>query len=66
MLLMNKSGRVYDVPDTISEKFIVTSWNASSASLKDFLCSSNEASPSTTNELDCGCCCVYSNYCPNK
>lgn len=65
MLLMNQSGRIYDVPDEITEKYVATGWNASREAIGNFLSVTND-SASMIDESECGCCCVYSNYCPNK
>ncbi len=65
MLLMNKSGRIYDVPEHLAEQYVATEWNASKEVLGDML--STLRRPATASiESECGCCCAYANYCPNK
>jgi hypothetical protein len=65
MLLINKTGRIYDVPEQIAEKFVATGPSASREAIGDMLSTlRNPATSSETVHAD-GCCNLYSNYCPN-
>lgn len=65
MLLMNKSGLIYDVPEQIAEKYVATHARSSREAIGDMLSTLNQP-VSAALESECGCCCVYSNYCPNR
>ena len=65
MLLMNKGGKVYDVPEQIAAQYVATQWSGSREAIGDML-STLQKPASATLEAECGCCCAYSNYCPNK
>ncbi len=67
MLLMNKSGRIYDVPEQLAEQYLAAKMSTSREAIGDML--STLRKPATTSAeiaSECGCCCAYSNYCPNK
>ena len=66
MLLMSENGLVYDIPDDVSEKYLATTWNSLKESIGGFLSASEDPAPTESVVAECGCCCVYSNYCPNK
>jgi hypothetical protein len=67
MLLMNKSGRIYDVPEQLAERYVAAKMNTSREAIGDMLSTLRKpASASSEIASECGCCCVYSNYCPNK
>jgi hypothetical protein len=65
MLLMNKTGRIYDVPEQLAEKYVATNLSSSKEVIGDMLNTLRKPA-SASLEAECGCCCVYSNYCPNK
>lgn len=65
MLLMNKSGLIYDVPEQIAEKYVATQWNSSKEVISDMLSTLHKPA-SAEVAAECGCCCQYANYCPNK
>lgn len=65
MLLMNKGGKVYDVPEQIAAQYVATQWSGSREEIGDML-STLQKPASATLEAECGCCCAYSNYCPNR
>lgn len=67
MLLVNKKGRIYDVPEQIADKFVATGWSASRETLGDML-STLRKQPSVSSESFRAqdCCNLYSNYCPNR
>lgn len=67
MLLMNKSGRIYDVPEQIANDYVATNWKASKEAvgdMLDILRSRPEVSSESIQAM--GCCNVYANYCPEK
>jgi hypothetical protein len=67
MLLVNKSGRIYDVPEQLAKQYIAAKMSQSREEIDDLLSTLRKpaaASPGVDSE--CGCCCIYSNYCPNK
>ena len=67
MLLVNKSGRIYDVPEQLAKQYMATKMK-SREEIDDLL--STLRKPATASaeiaSAECGCCCIYSNYCPNK
>ena len=65
MLLMNKGGLIYDVPEQVAEQYVATQWSSSREVIGDML-STLQKPASAALESECGCCCVYSNYCPNR
>jgi hypothetical protein len=65
MLLMNKGGRIYDVPEHLTEKYVVTNLSSSREVIGDML-STLRNPTSVSLKAECGCCNVYSNYCPNN
>ncbi len=65
MLLMNKGGRLYDVPEHIAEQYVATQWNGATECYDDLL-STLRNQPSANFDTVDGCCNAYPNYCPNK
>lgn len=65
MLLINKSGRIYDVPEQIAENYVAT--GANREAVEDMLSTLRDRS-SLVSEKDqaAGCCNIYANYCPNN
>lgn len=65
---MNKSGRIYDVPEQLAEQCVTTKLSTSKEAIGDMLGQlRRSASASSEAALDeCGCCCIYANYCPNR
>ncbi|MCE5243122.1 MAG: hypothetical protein ABFD98_07945 [Syntrophobacteraceae bacterium] len=67
MLLMNKSGRIYDVPEQIAQKYVATGAGADREAVEDMLSTlRNRSSLVSEKEPAAGCCNIYSNYCPNN
>lgn len=67
MLLLNKSGRIYDVPEKLANQYIATKMGQSREELDDLLSTLRKPVPASAGvDSECGCCCIYSNYCPNK
>jgi hypothetical protein len=67
MLLINKSGRIYDVPEHIADKYVATGCSASREAVGDML-STLRSQPSGSCESvhTQSCCNLYANYCPNR
>ncbi len=66
MLLINKSGRIYDVPENVASQYIAQDISTSKEAIGDMLSTLRKpASASPESALD-GCCNAYANYCPNK
>jgi hypothetical protein len=67
MLLVNKSGRIYDVPEQLAEEFVAANMSVSREAINDMLSTLRKPAPALPEEdSECGCCCIYSNYCPNR
>lgn len=66
MLLMNKSGRIYDVPDQMVEKYVATDWSASREAIDDMLSTLRKPASASSESVQDGCCNAYANYCPNR
>ncbi len=66
MLLMNRSGRFYDVPEHLAEEFVALDLSSSRETINEMLGTMRASISPLPEEDDCGCCCIYSNYCPNR
>jgi hypothetical protein len=67
MLLINKTGRIYDVPEQVAENYIATGRSASREAVSDMLSTlRNQPSVSSESVQAQGCCNLYSNYCPER
>ena len=66
MLLMNRSGRVYDFPEHLAREFVALDLSSSKETINEMLSTLRTTYSPMPEEDDCGCCCIYSNYCPNK
>ena len=64
MLLMNKTGRIYDVPDQVAEKYIATS--TSREAVEDLVGTLRSRSTDSSEMEAAGCCNLYANYCPQQ
>jgi len=65
MLLMNKGGKLYDVPEPIAEQYMATQWSGSREEIGDML--STLRNPASADfDAEEGCCNVLTNYCPNR
>ena len=65
MLLMNKSGRIYDVPGEMAEKYVVNDSSASREVIGDMLSTLRKPASASPESALAGCCNAYANYCPN-
>jgi hypothetical protein len=65
MLLMNRGGKLYDVPEHIADQYVATQWSGSREAIGDML--STLRNPASTQFVaEDGCCNAFPNYCPNK
>ena len=65
MLLINRSGRIYDIPDKVAENYVAAG-NVSREAVGDMLSTlRSEPQVSAESMQAAGCCNLYSNYCPN-
>ncbi|MBI5552260.1 MAG: hypothetical protein HY911_12195 [Desulfobacterales bacterium] len=65
MLLMNKGGKVYDVPEQIAAQYVATQWSGSREEIGDMLSTLRNPASAKFEAID-GCCNAYPNYCPNR
>ena len=66
MLLINETGRIFEVPEQVAEKYVVTNWKTSKEAVGDML-SALRSQPSVSSEaVQADCCQLYANYCPNR
>jgi len=66
MLLINKSGRIYDVPENVAEQYVARDLSSSREAVGDMLSTLRKpAAASPESQLE-GCCNIYANYCPNR
>lgn len=65
MLLINKSGRIYDVPEHVAESYVARDLSGSSESIGDMLSTLKRPAEASPESAVTGCCNVYANYCPN-
>jgi hypothetical protein len=65
MLLMNKGGKLFDVPEHIAEQYMATQWSGSREEIGDMLSTLRNPAPADFDAVD-GCCNAYPNYCPNR
>jgi len=65
MLLVNKGGKLYDVPETIAEHYAATRCSGCREEIGDLLSTLRNPASAEFDALD-GCCNAYANYCPNK
>ena len=65
MLLMNKGGKLFDVPEQIAEQYMATQWSSSREEIGDMLSTLRNPTSADVDALD-GCCNAYPNYCPNR
>jgi hypothetical protein len=66
MLLVNKKGRIYDVPGHVADKYVVTHSSASREQIGDMLSTLRSPAQASSESVAEGCCNLYANYCPNK
>ena len=66
MLLMNKGGRIYDIPEQVAEQYVATDWSASREAIGDMLSTLRKPNEASHESLQEGCCNAYPNYCPNR
>ena len=66
MLLVNKSGRIYDIPDEVAEKYIVKETRNSREAVNEILGTLRRPDLASPQSVQTGCCNAYPNYCPNK
>ena len=64
MLLMNKGGKLYDVPEPVAEQYLATQWSGSREEIGDMLSTLRNPASAGFDAVD-GCCNAVSNYCPN-
>ncbi|OPX98952.1 MAG: hypothetical protein A4E60_02928 [Syntrophorhabdus sp. PtaB.Bin047] len=65
MLLINKSGRIYDVPEHVAENYVARDLSGSKESIGDMLSTLRRPAETSPESAVAGCCNVYANYCPN-
>ncbi len=65
MLLMNKGGKLYDVPEQIAEQYVAAQWSGSREVIGDMLSTLRKPATAGLEAID-GCCNAYPNYCPNR
>jgi len=66
MLLMDKSCRIYDVPEKMIEKYVSTDWKSSKQEISEMLSTLRGQAISSPESVQDGCCNAYPNYCPNR
>ena len=65
MLLINKSGRIYDVPENVAEKYVARDLGSSKETIGDMLSTLRRPAEPSRESAVTGCCTVYANYGPN-
>jgi hypothetical protein len=65
MLLMNKNGRIYDLPEQLAEKYVAVDLSTSREEIGDMLSLLRTPASASSESLD-GCCNAFANYCPNR
>jgi hypothetical protein len=66
MLLINKSGRIYDVPEHVAEKYVARDLSGSRETIGDMLSTLRQPAEASRESAAAGCCNLYANYCPNN
>lgn len=66
MLMINRSGRIYDLPEEVADKYVATGSSASREAVGDMLAALNRPVSASPESVQMGCCNAYPNYCPNK
>lgn len=66
MLLINKSGRIYDVPEQVAEQYVAMDLSASKEAVGDMLSTLRRPASASPESAVEGCCNLYANYCPNR
>ncbi len=66
MLLINKSGRIYDVPEQIAEKYVARDLSSSKETIGDMLSTLRRPAEASRESSAAGCCNAFANYCPNN
>lgn len=64
MLLINKSGRIYDIPENVADQYVARDLAASREAIGDML-SGLKKPAAASIETASDCCKIYANYCPN-
>lgn len=66
MLLINKSGRIYDVPEQVAEQYVAMNLSGSKEAVGDMLSTLRRPASASPESAVEGCCNLYANYCPNR
>ena len=66
MLLINKSGRIYDVPDNVADQYVARDLGTTRQAIGDMLSALRKSGSAPDGPAIDGCCNAYANYCPNR
>jgi hypothetical protein len=66
MLLINKNGRLYDVPDTVANEYVARDLGKTREAIGDMLSTLRKPESAPDESSLEGCCNAYANYCPNR
>jgi len=67
MLLINKTGRIFDVPEHVVERYVATDLNKSKEAAGEMLKTlRNRTEAFPEEEGPSPCCNAYANYCPQQ
>ncbi|MCE5335515.1 MAG: hypothetical protein LLG06_13105 [Desulfobacteraceae bacterium] len=67
MLLISKTGRIFDVPEQVAERYVATGFKESGEAVGEMLKTLHDrASVYSEEEGPVPCCQLYANYCPQN
>ncbi len=67
MLLINKTGRIFDVPEQVAERYVATGLKESKEAVGEMLKTlQNRVEAFPEEEGPSPCCNAYPNYCPQQ